>query len=318
MEKYESFEKILTNLNILRYIIISKVKVGDYSTNKKVEGFYGDLLNKVYGWDLKRSDKITNPGIDLACETTLIGVQVTSQKKHDKVTKTLELFDKYYLGTLNRVIIFNITSKSNHSKDFTSLVTFDKEKDIIDLDDILIEIEKLETPKLKEIEKYILQEIPYYISKITNEKDFLRNRVDYKNVVPKNCLKFLSISSDPNELANFKKKVNSLHSNLLSISKKERQAFLAFLTKCDKSEFMLAASTWCNVLMDSFYFEKNELPGLIELLLNKNLLYNDEDEFAPLVHACDKDLMGDIVSIITDEDNFHDFICNLNFSILDV
>jgi hypothetical protein len=70
----------------LRFIIISKVKTGDYSANKQVESFYKDVLNMVYGWNLKRSDKITNVGIDLSCDTNKVGVQVTSQRGREKVS----------------------------------------------------------------------------------------------------------------------------------------------------------------------------------------------------------------------------------------
>lgn len=317
MEKYRAFERILTNLNILRYIIISKVKRGDYSTNKQVEGFYRDLLNIVFDWELKRSEKITNPGIDLACETNKIGVQVTSQKSHDKVSRTLELFDKYYSDTLGRVIIFNITSKANHSKEFTSKVIFDKEKDILDVDDLLGEIEKLETPKVKEIEQFILTEIPYYIGRLTNEKDILRNRVDFQNVEPKNCSLFLNIIDDPKELSKFKRKINGLHQTLLSLSQKQREAIFAYLSKCDKTNLELAASTWGDVLIYSFNFHAGELPGLLTLLDEKGILYNDEEEFNPKIQLNDKDLWRDILYIITESDVLHDFISNVNFSHLD-
>lgn len=317
MEKYKSFETVLTNLNILRYIIISKVKTGDYSANKQVESFYRDILNMVYGWQLKRSDKITNVGIDLSCETNEIGVQVTSQRGREKVTKTLELFDENYYDELKRVIIFNITSKSKHSKDFTSIVPFDKAKDIIDVDDLLGEIEKLDTPKIKEIESYIIREIPYYIGRITSEGDILRHRVDFSNVEPKNCDRFLELDVDNEELEKLKIKVRKLHKSLLDISQRQRLALFSFFTKCDKGNLELAASTWCDILINSFGFKENELFSLLTLLDEKGFLYNDEDETLPKIQINDKAFWQDILTLITAPDELHDFIYNLNFSKLD-
>jgi hypothetical protein len=317
MEKSKSFEKILTNVNILRYIIISKVKQGDYSTNKQVESFYRDLLNIVFDWKLEKSEKINNPGIDLACEANKVGVQVTSQCGSKKIKKTLGLFDKHYDGKLNRVIIFNITSKSKHSKEFQSTVPFDKSKDIIDVDDLLFEIEKLETSKIKLIEEFIISEIPYYIGKITSEKDILRNRLDFKNIEAKMCDRFLDINPDTSELDKFIIKVKNLHTKLLSISKKQRQGFFAFLMKCEINDFELAASTWSDILLSSFDFQEYELNGLLIVLEEKNLLYSDEDEFSPKIKLNDKYFFFNILELIKNPDDLHDFICNVNFSKLD-
>lgn len=307
----------MTNLSILRFIIISKVKTGDYSANKQVESFYKDVLNMVYGWNLKRSDKITNVGIDLSCDTNKVGVQVTSQRGREKVEKTLSLFDEHYFKTLKRVMIFNITSKSNHSKDFTSKVPFDKTKDIIDVDDLLGEIEKFKSPKMKEIESYIIREIPYYIGRITSEGDILRNRVDFSNVEPKNCARFLEIQTDDDEFEKFKSKAKKLHENLLNVSQRQRLDLFSFFTKCDKEHLELAVSTWCDILMDSFGFKNSEFLGLLLLLNEKGFLYNDEYETLQKIQITDKDFWSDILTLITAPAELHDFICNINFSKLD-
>lgn len=130
MKKYDHFEEILTNLSILCYIIYSKVKLGFYYTNKKVEDLYKDLHNKVYGWELKNKNEHLNNyvGIDLACDKNRIAIQVTSQTKAAKVEKTLSLFDTHHLKNYDRVIVFNIVKKSSHSKTFTSKAKFDKKK----------------------------------------------------------------------------------------------------------------------------------------------------------------------------------------------
>jgi hypothetical protein len=316
MEKYKSFETILTNLNILKYVIISKVKTGNYSANKQVEGFYRDVLNLVYNWELKRSDKITNVGIDLSCETNEVGVQITSQRGKEKILKTLQLFDKYYYDDLKRVIIFNITSKSNHSKEFTSQVPFDKSKDIIDVDDLLCDIEKLNTLKVKEIESYIVREIPYYIGRFTSEGDILRDRIDFLNVKYKNCDRLLELYDDI-EHEKLKLKITKLHENLLEISKRQRLGIYVFFLKCDKSDLELPASTWSDVLINSFDYKEYEIHGLYTLLEKKGFLYSDEDQSLEKLRIMNKELWQDILTIVTTNDELSDFICNVNFSMLD-
>jgi hypothetical protein len=317
MEKFKSFETILTNLNILRYIVTSKVKRADYSVNKQVEGFYCDLLNLMYGWNLEKPDSPTYPAIDLESESDSLGVQVTSQKGFKKVQKTLTLFDKHHLEKLERVIILNIVSKTNHSKDFKSSVTFDKSSDIIDVDDILGVIENFDTEKVKEIENFIIREIPYYLGKITSEGDLLRNRVDFKNVKPKNCERFLELSDDSDDLIEFKEDIEKLHTRLLSLSNRQRVAVFAFFSKSDGDTLELSISTWCDILMDSFDYKQDELGYLLAVVDENNLLYNDEAEDNPKIQAQDKDLWRNVLFLINENNNLHDFICNVNFSYLD-
>jgi len=146
MEKANSFETILTNLNILRYIIISKVRNGLYDVNKRSEDFFKGLLNIVYDWELENMNKetLTYPGIDLGSKKDKIAIQVTSQGQREKTESTIEKFDKYsYSDTYDRLIMFNITSKLKHTKTFTAqTITFDKEHDILDIDDVLTYIER--------------------------------------------------------------------------------------------------------------------------------------------------------------------------------
>lgn len=317
MEKFKSFERILTNLNILRYIIQSRVKRADYSANKQVEWFYNDLLNLVYGWKLVKPDSPTYPGIDLESESDKLGIQVTSQKGYKKIERTLDLFDDHHFGRLQRVVILNIISKTNHSKDFSSNVPFDKSKDIMDIDDILGDIEKLDTNKIKEVESFIETEIPYYLGRITNEGDLIRERVDFRNVKARNCLKFLDIIDNNKELENFKKEIEKLHSKLLSISQRQRTAIFAYLAKCDKENLQLPAQTYGDILMNSFEFIREELPTLISIFEEKGLIYNDEEEFNPKIIACDTDLWYNVLKIVNENSLLHDFICNANFSHLD-
>jgi hypothetical protein len=316
LEKFKAFETILTNLNILRYIISSKIKRADYSVNKQVEGFYCDLLNLMYGWNLEKPDSPIYPAIDLESKTSNLGVQVTSQKGFTKVQKTLTLFDKHHFKKLNRVIILNILSKTNHTKDFKSKVSFDKSNDIIDIDDILNEIENFDTIKIKEIESFIIREIPYYMGKLTTEDDLLRNRIDFRNIKPKNCEKFIELSDDISDLLEFKNEIENLHSKLLKLSNRQRMGVFAFLSKSNKDILEVPINTWSHILIDSFGFKSHELSNLLAVIEENLLLYNDEADINPKIQIQNEDLWRNILFLINDN-NLHDFICNVNFSYLD-
>lgn len=319
MEKYKIFETILTNLNILRYIVYSKVKIGHYDVNKMVEGFYNDLLNLVYGWNLenKNKEKLNYPGIDLGCDISRIGVQVTSQNTHTKIDRTLEKFDRYCGNDYDRLIIFIITSKSNHSKDFISKVVFDKDNDIIDVDDLLIEIEKKSIEEIKSISDFIKTEIPYYIGRITNEKDILRNRVDYKNVKPRNFGRFQKEFEDfQKEFEEFKIKCIDFHKNLLFLSQKQRHGLLVFLTKCDLDEMEMNIYTWGDILESSFGFEQHDIRATLDVIEKHGFLYNNEGD-PPSIKPYDKDFWRILFGTIKEPDDIHDFIINVNFSLMD-
>lgn len=319
MEKYKNFETILTNLNILRYIVYSKVKIGHYDINKMVEGFYNDLLNLVYGWKLenKNKEKINYPGIDLGCDINRIAVQVTSQNTHTKIDSTLEKFSKYCIRDYDRLIVFITTSKSNHSKEFKSIVAFDKDTDIIDVDDLLTEIEKKSTEEIKSISNFIKTEIPYYIGKITDEKDILRNRVDYKNVKPRNFDRFQKeFESSPADFEIFKVKCMDFHKNLLLLSQKQRHGLLVFLTKCDLDEMEMNINTWGDILKSSFGFERYEIRTTLNVIEKQGFLYNDEGE-PPNIKPYDKDFWRILFGTINEADDIHDFIINVNFALID-
>jgi len=296
MEKYKSFEIILTNLNILKSIISSKVKRGDTSTNKQVESFYGDILNMVYGWNLERLPKINAK----------------------KIQKTLKSFDKHYEG-YNRLIIFNITSKTIHRTEFKSAVAFDTKRDIMDIDDLLNVIDQFKLERIKEIADYVTREIPYYIERIKSENDILGSLPDYRNTKPKNCNKFLKMSDvDPKKLGLFKQKVTKVHEKLLEISLEERKAFVAFLTKCERKELALKGSTWADILKHSFGFDRNRITSLAKTLIDNEFLSSDDDEFEPRYRIVDKNFWKIIYKLLDDNQNeLYDFICNVNFSKLD-
>ncbi len=325
MEKAKSFEIILTNLNILRYIIVSKVKNGLYDVNKRSEDFFKGLLNIVYDWDLENMniETLTYPGIDLGSKKDRIAIQVTSQTSRVKTETTINLFDSNgYNKDYDRLIMFNITTKANHSKDFTSsTITFDKDKDMLDVDDILTYIERnVDTPKMKMVEDYILQEIPYYTTKLTNKSDLLHSRADYKYIQAKNYGKisdFLVQNGAEAYLEDFKAQADSIFEKLSGLSQNERIGLIPILTK-GKSNLEVLVNTWGSTLNNSFGFDDYKIRQIGNAIEDAGLAYNDEDEFKPkfMFSQKDKEFWLDVVGILNADELF-DFVVNMNFSLLD-
>jgi hypothetical protein len=291
--------------------------LGKYDTNKLVEGFFGDLLNIVFGWELVKKDKITFPAIDLGCDKFKIGVQVTSQNSYKKINDTLLKFDKYCLADYNRLVVFIITKKSNHSKKFKSIVKFDKDTDILDVDDLLFFIEHEDILKIKSIAEYVQAEIPYYIGKIIGTEDLLRHRVDYSNILPRNFKRFTQYFTGlDSEFEEFKQWCNEIHEKLLSLSKKQRYGVLVFLTKCDKGNMEMQIQTWGDVLESSFGLNTSEIRATLKIIEDKGLLYNGEGEI-PCLHAFDDHWWQSLIDVISEKSELQELIVDLNFSILD-
>lgn len=194
-----------------------------------------------------------------------------------------------------------------------------RKKDILDLDDLLEDIEKLDTPKIADINQYIKTEIPYYISKITHGKDFMRGRPEYYGTKPRNCRKFLTLADDNEYLQDFHDEVMEFYDVLFKISQRQRTGVFVYLSKCNKSDASLNARTWADTLRSSFHFELREVNELLSLLESEKIFYSDEDNSRATLRASKRfhDMLLNILDIIEDDSDKHDFVLNLNFSLLD-
>ncbi|MDW0114005.1 SMEK domain-containing protein [Sporosarcina saromensis] len=74
-------------------------KLGQYDFSKELELVTKDILNTLFGFNLKflESEQANHPGIDLGDIKNKIAVQVTSQNTKNKITTTLNLFKKHKL-----------------------------------------------------------------------------------------------------------------------------------------------------------------------------------------------------------------------------
>jgi hypothetical protein len=150
-------------------IIKSKVEISNPTNLTDVniisENFYRDLLNIVFGYKLINLNIIAQnaPAIDLGDSEKRIAFQVTSTSTLAKTRKTVTAFisNKLY-ETYDRLIILNITVKSNHQEEFVGeLGTYQlsTKNDIWDVSDLYKVICDLTTKQIQQVSDFLKAEI---------------------------------------------------------------------------------------------------------------------------------------------------------------
>jgi hypothetical protein len=109
--------------------------------NIHAESFYKDLLNLIYGYELKNLNEfsINMDAIDLGDRCSRIAVQVTSKVTLEKVRSTIDKFVKKKLfAEYDRLIFVSLTKKKLFRKniEISGEFTFDSKNDILDYIDI--------------------------------------------------------------------------------------------------------------------------------------------------------------------------------------
>lgn len=120
------------------------------------EYYVGILLNEIYGYELKNlnDDTRNNVGIDLGDSANALAVQVTATRKRVKIQETIDKFLKYGLHeSYDALYIFVLTEKQGSYKEFdtSGKFSFDPDKHIIDVSDLIQEINRLDTAHLRRL-----------------------------------------------------------------------------------------------------------------------------------------------------------------------
>lgn len=101
------------------------------------EDFYVDLLNLIYGWNLRNanSSQQNAPGIDLVDDTKLILVQVTGSCTKGKIDHSLKEIPEKYTGYhfYFAPIVIDAKEQRKHKYNPPHEVVFNPETDILDI-----------------------------------------------------------------------------------------------------------------------------------------------------------------------------------------
>ena len=95
MNSKDIIRSVVKGFALLSYEIEYRQTLSDYSLNIYSENLYRDILNAIYGYDLKNAniDNKNAEYIDLADEKNKIFIQVTSTKTKAKIDNTLKILE---------------------------------------------------------------------------------------------------------------------------------------------------------------------------------------------------------------------------------
>lgn len=157
-------EGIAHSLALLSKEVEIRNAVNLYDINIVAEDFFPGLLNLIYGYELKNINNLEKnaPAIDLYDSKNKVSIQVTSDNDSAKIKHTISEFNQNrFYEIYDRLIILILTQKKKYTTDFDTegKFTFDKEKDIWDVESLIKDIKKLELDKLKKINEYLSSEL---------------------------------------------------------------------------------------------------------------------------------------------------------------
>lgn len=159
-----------------------------YDINIIAEDFFPGLLNLIYGYELKNANHLEKnaPAIDLIDSKNRIAIQITSDNSSAKIKHTIEEFNKNQVYQLyDRLVVLILTKKKKYSSNFDTqgMFTFKSKRDIWDVENLMKDIYKLKTEKIKEISNYLSEELcdKYYSAKETqaNEVETIIALIEY-------------------------------------------------------------------------------------------------------------------------------------------
>lgn len=181
-------KSVASSLTLLSKEIEIYNAVNLYDINIVAEDFYAELLNLIYGYNLKNVNIIEKnaPAIDLIDEKARISIQVTSDNTSDKIKHTIseyiknESYKKY-----DRMLVLILTEKKKYTTDFDTQgkFSFDKRNDILDTKDLIKVIRGLSTSKIKEIDEFLDRELCQKVYRVqetqASEVDTIIDLIEY-------------------------------------------------------------------------------------------------------------------------------------------
>ena len=209
------------------------------------------VLNKVYGWELTNlnTDKANFPAIDLGDEGNGLGISVTATDTStyikDKIAINIKhnVYEKY-----PNHYFFITTKKKKYTAVFSTdgKYSFDKEKNILDIEDILKSIKEITDENIIEeilniLEAHVGKLKGRYIEDITPQ-DIARVLQEFSNQNP-DLIKNLSASIQSIQRTDFpeKNKINNLSEGYIKLIQQESlpffEQFAKFLQQFENRDF---------------------------------------------------------------------------------
>ena len=178
MNKEIYLKNVAESLALLSREVSILNAVNLYDINIVAEDFFPGLLNRIYGYELKNANYLEKnaPAIDLVDSKNRIAVQVTSDNSSTKIKHTIEEFNKNQAyQNYDRLIVLILTQKKRYSANFDTqgMFSFEKARDIWDVEKLMKDVRELETEQIKAISTYLSEELcnKYYSVKETQASE---------------------------------------------------------------------------------------------------------------------------------------------------
>ena len=164
MNKEIYLKNVAESLALLSREVSILNAVNLYDVNIVAEDFFPGLLNLIYGYELDNANYLEKnaPAIDLVDKKNRIAIQVTSDNSSTKIKHTIEEFNKNQAyQSYDRLVVLILTQKKKYSSDFDTqgMFTFEKTRDIWDVEKLMKDIRELDTEQIKEISNYLSEEL---------------------------------------------------------------------------------------------------------------------------------------------------------------
>lgn len=233
LEKGRVYQNIVMKLSVLRFMVKSMSKRGKTDINRDCESFFAEVLNRVYGYDLKNVniDKLNEAAIDLADKSRKLCIQVTATSDSGKIKKTIKTFLKNELyKKYSELQFLMLVDKKNYTTDFETggHFNFEHKKHVRDIDDVLEKAESLDLDKLKALSDFIDRELPS-VSRALEPDSLLATAERNEGKPPVTADRALRETADNPAEREWAKDFNALlklHEALLSLSRKQREVIL--------------------------------------------------------------------------------------------
>ena len=318
-------------LSVLRYIFKSRSKRGFYDLNKLAENFFKEVLNITHDWNLIDLNTITlnHAAIDLGDSTARVCIQVTAENTSNKIQSTIDKFvEKTLYSDYDRLVILIITEKKNYSKNFNTQgkVSFSKQTDIWDMDDILEAIEKVPVSKLKKLEVFIQEELSSLIEYFAPPESLLKRAEKTIDLPPKNgekLFKFLEITDEEKD-ESFEKLTKFYELITKKLSNRTREFLFKFMTigNIENYSFSERITILMHTLKNKLQLSNAEFMSEYRVLQLHGIADYDEGDIQNLIYLryClneNVELLSSLVHMFTNEEELKEIVINCNFEKLD-
>lgn len=323
------FENIVMKLSVLRYVVRARSKRSLTDLNRQCEGFFRDVLNQVYGTKLVNLNDTTQnaAAIDLGDTSARLCFQVTATSSSKKVQDTIDKFLKHGLqADYDTLRVLILGDKTNHTKAFDThgKLSFDKKRDIVDIDDVLDAVEKLPLEKLRDLSDYVDAHL-HPVTASLAPQSLLAQAEKTEDKPPKSARRFLQDAgiapSDPEWNESFES-LKELQARLLGLSGKQREFIRYIVENGVESAFGQRMSIGIQTLQQKLRLTDIEFHLYFTALSDQYLLEVDDENHAtrfelrwPLIQHVDA--FYTLNGWLTSADQYDRLFGRCDFSILD-